>query len=101
VKGAAASAAKSSSAARESKGRASVIASTQRWTSMQGLRASAATAVSALLNSASFMLAVSSLQVLASMVTAMRRAGFSGGFVGDCFIRPKSFRIMELLFQHT
>jgi hypothetical protein len=28
------------------------------------------------LNSASFMLAVSSLQMLASMVTAMRRAGF-------------------------
>jgi len=47
------------------------------------------------------MLAVSSLQVLASMVTAMRRAGFPAASTTDYLVRRESFRIMELLFQHT
>src|SRR5215207_3580002 len=61
VNGLAASAAKARRASLEGKGRAAATVSTQRWTSTQGLRVSAARAGSAVLNSASFMLAASSV----------------------------------------
>jgi hypothetical protein len=58
------------------------MVSTQRWTSMQGLRVSAARAGSAVLNSASFILAASSVKNAGIHGDGYAEAGLSGA----CFM---------------